>query len=523
MSAAERPLTPTAEAPLREKLAQLLFVRIGSNLPPIRTVEEDEDRVLELLEQVPVGGLCLFNGSFANTPGTLARLQQRSKYPLLISADMERGAGQQLRGYPLFPHAMAFDALGVGAADAVSSFGRLTAETARAAGVHIDYAPTADVNSDPRNPIISTRAFGTRPERVAELAAAFIRGCREGGLRTAAKHCPGHGDTHEDSHHARPVVTASREVLQDRELPPFRAAIEAGVPLVMSAHVCYPALDESGQPATFSRQILGDLLRGELGFDGAVVTDSLLMAGAKIGFDSEGEMAIQALNAGVDILLDPAEPLATLEALEAAVHDGRLCASRINEALLRVERLKELAFQNEISSTFDEAANRRQTEELALDVARRSTVIVRNEHSLLPFNANQSLCVVLINPFPLPSNADPPPLGIYLQSKFDKLRHFEIGAEPSNDTLQQVVQAAGEAQQRLVAIVVKPAAWHQFGLSPRLRDWLQALIERSPTAVACLGAPQGLEPYSAAAAQLCTFSDVPASQFALAERIVSRP
>jgi hypothetical protein len=172
---------------------------------------------------------------------------------------------------------------------------------------------------------------------------------------------------------------------------------------------------------------------------------------------------------------------------------------------------------------FNEAANRRQTEELASDVARRSTVIVRDDRSLLPFNANQSLCVVLINPFPLPSNADPPPLGIYLQSKFDKLRHFEIGAEPSNDTLQQVVQAAGEAQQRLVAIVVKPAAWHQFGLSPRLRDWLQALIERSPTAVACLGAPQGLEPYSAAAAQLCTFSDVPASQFALAERIVSRP
>jgi beta-glucosidase-like glycosyl hydrolase len=523
MSAAARPLTPAAEAPLREKLAQLLFVRIGSNLPPVRTVEEDEDRVLELLEQVPVGGLCLFNGSFANTPGTLRRLQQRSKYPLLISADMERGAGQQLRGYPLFPHAMAFDALGAGAADAVRDFARLTAETARAAGVHIDYAPTADVNSDPRNPIISTRAFGTRPERVSELAAAFIRGCRDGGLLTAAKHFPGHGDTHEDSHHVRPVVTASREMLRERELPPFRAAIDAGVPLVMSAHVCYPALDESGQPATFSRQILGDLLRDELGFNGVIVTDSLLMAGAKIGFDSEGDMAIQALNAGVDILLDPAEPLATLEALEAAVQDGRLSWSRINDALLRVQRLKELVFLDAPSPRFDETANRRQTEELASDVARRSTMIVRNEHSLLPFRADQSLCVVLINPFPLPSNAEPPPLGSYLQARFENVRYVEIGAKPSNDTLQQVAHAAGEAQQRLVAIVVKPAAWHQFGLPPKLRDWLQALTDRWPTAVACLGAPQGLEPYATTAAQLCTFSDVPASQLALAERIVSRP
>jgi beta-glucosidase-like glycosyl hydrolase len=291
----------------------------------------------------------------------------------------------------------------------------------------------------------------------------------------------------------------------------------------MSAHVCYPALDESGQPATFSRQILGDLLRGELGFDGAIVTDSLLMAGAKIGFANEGDMAIQALNAGVDILLDPAEPLATLEALETAVRDDRLSASRNNEALQRNQRHKELVFLDVPSPRFDETANRRQTEELASDVARRSTVIVRNEHSLLPFGADQSLCAVLINPFPLPSNAEQPPLGHFLQERFNEAQYFEIGAEPSNDVLQQIAQAAAGAEQRLVAIVVKPAAWHQFGLPPKLRDWLQALTERLPTAIACLGAPQGLEPYAAAAAQVCTFSDVPASQFALAERIVLRP
>src|SRR5262249_47302223 len=158
-----------ADAPLRERLAQLMMVRIGSNMPPVRTVEEDEERVARLLAECPVGGLVMFNGSFAETPRTLERLQRLGRYPLLIPPDLERGAGQQPAGFPLFPHAMAFDALGAGAAEAVRRYGELTGAASRAAGVHIPFAPVADVNSDPRNPIIATRAFGADPHRVAEL------------------------------------------------------------------------------------------------------------------------------------------------------------------------------------------------------------------------------------------------------------------------------------------------------------------------------------------------------------------
>jgi len=523
MSTTAKPLAPGSHAPLRDKLAQLMFVRIGSNLPPVRTVEEDEERVAALLENCPLGGLVLFNGSYASTPATLARMQKISRYPLLVSADLERGAGQQLRGYPLFPHAMAFDALGAEAAAAVHRFAELTAQASRAGGVHINFAPVADVNSDPRNPIIATRAFAAEPGRVAELAAAFVRGCRAGGLLATPKHFPGHGNTHEDSHHALPTVEASRDQMKRRELPPFAAAIAAGAPLVMTAHVRYPALDASGRAATLSRPILTGLLRNELGFQGAVVSDSLLMEGVKVRCANEGELALTAINAGVDILLDVANPPATLDSLVTAVQAGQLSEDRVNEALARVSRLKSAMFDAEQQpAAFNEEINRRETLALALDIARRAALVSKNEGHLLPFSQARSLCAIFVNPFPLPSNADKPPLGDLLRERFPKLQHYELGADPPDAQLEEIGRVALQAEQLLAAFVVKPAAWHRFGLPPKLRDWLQWLASQRPTAAACLGAPQGLEPLAHAAAQICTFSDVPVSQQALVERLVGR-
>jgi beta-glucosidase-like glycosyl hydrolase len=520
VTASEQSFQFPADAPLREKLAQLMFVRIGSNLPPVKTVEEDEARVAELLKSCPLGGLIVFNGSYAATPATLVRLQRESRYPLLVSSDLERGAGQQLRGYPLFPHAMAFDALGLGAGEAVFKFAELTGQTSRAAGIHITFGPVTDVNSDPRNPIISTRAFAADSTRAAELAAEFVRGCNAAGFLSAAKHFPGHGNTHEDSHHALPTVDATREEMAVREFPPFASAIAAGVPLVMSAHVRYPALDAAGAAATLSKPILTDILRGELGFEGAVVSDSLLMEGVKIGCANEGELALKAINAGVDILLDVADPVGTLDSLEKAVAAGTLSEARVNEALARVLSLKAAAFGALANEAFNEAENRRQTEAMALDIARQATVVPKQTGGLLPFTPELSLCAVLVNPFPLPSNAEPPPLGKMLAEKFPRLDYFELGAEPSDADLARIAELAANADQLLAAFVVKPAAWHRFGLPPRLRDWLQGLVAQRPTVIACLGAPQGLDPLAEAPVQICTYSDVPVSQAALVERLL---
>ncbi|RIK80915.1 MAG: hypothetical protein DCC67_08725 [Planctomycetota bacterium] len=511
-----------ARLSLRDKLAQLMIVRLGSDMPPKRTAEEDQERVAALLQQCPVGGLVVFNGTSAETPATLARLQRLSRTPLLVGADLERGAGQQLRPWPLVPHAMAFDALGAGAADAVFEFARLAAEAARWAGIHVTFGPVADVNSNPRNPIIATRAFSTDPGRAAELAAAFVRGCRAAGMLATAKHFPGHGDTSEDSHDAVPCVTASVDDLSARELAPFRAAIAAGAPLVMTAHVRYPALDPTGAPATFSPRIVAKLLREDLGFQGVAITDSLLMDGARMGFAGEGEMAVAALGAGVDVLLDLAEPLATLDALEAAVEAGRLPLARVDEAHQRFTALRAAAFApSEAAAGFDAEENRRRTESLALDVARRATVVVKQRPGVLPLCPQRSLCAVLVDPFERPRNMPPSPLGDLLRTRFAKVEHFAVPADPPDALLESIGRAALGAEQLLVAFVVKPAAWYRFGLPAGLCRWMQSLAAAQPMVAACLGAPQGLQPLDAAAVQICTYSDVPASQAALVERLLA--
>jgi hypothetical protein len=216
-----------------------------------------------------------------------------------------------------------------------------------------------------------------------------------------------------------------------------------------------------------------------------------------------------------------AEPLSTLEALEAAVASGALSQARVAQAFARVARLKSAVFgDSPQQADFKEPDNRRQTEAAALDIAARAITMPKVEGRLLPFDPHRSTCAVLVNPFPLPSNAEPPPLGTMLSQRFSNLQYFELGADPPDSLLDEVCDAARSAEQLLAAFVVKPAAWHRFGLPPRLRDWLQQLASAQPTIAACLGAPQGLEPITAAAMQICTFSDVPVSQQALVDRLL---
>ncbi len=514
--------TTTILAPptsLREKLAQLIVVRIGSNLPPVRTVEQDAERIAELLPDCPVGGLILFNGQRDQTPATLAHLQTISKRPLLIASDIERGVGQQLLGPGLFPHAMAFEALGDEAEQTVEEFARLTALDARACGLHITFAPVADVNVDPRNPIIATRAFGDDPERVAQLVSAFVRGCQAGGLLSTAKHYPGHGNTHEDSHHSVPTVVADREAMERCELVPFRAAIAAGVPLIMSAHVCYPAWDDTGTPATLSQPILIDLLRQQMGFEGAVVSDSLLMEGVTSQCANEGELAVDTLLAGVDILLDVAKPQATLAVLEEAVRVGKLPEARVEEAFARLWLLKQLMFENE--GPAEEISLAEKTDTLANKVAVESIRTLSDKQKIRPFNPTQKACAILVRPYD--SHLDPPqqPLGAAMKALSPNCEYHELGPRSQPEDFERVLTSAADVEQVLLAIIVKPAAWHAFGLLPEQHTFVEQLTRQQTCVLASLGTPEALHQYDDAKIKLCTFSDVPASQRALAALVFS--
>ena len=260
---------------------------------PLR--EGEPDRSLRLAEQ-GVGGFCIFSAP-ADVGDLIARLQDVAPHPLLIASDIEHGVGQQVEGGRLHPSA---GALGPDAAEVA---GIQTGFEARSHGITMAFAPVCDVASHPRNPIIHARAFPD-PQR---SAPRFVIGARRMGLRTCAKHFPGHGATALDSHEALPRVDADVETWHARDLPPFRACIEAGVDAVMTAHLACPALTGSSDlPATLSRRVLKDLLRGELGFSGVIVTDALLMEGVLAG-RTEVEAARAALLAGCDILLCPAD------------------------------------------------------------------------------------------------------------------------------------------------------------------------------------------------------------------------
>lgn len=305
-------------------------------LPAVRwsaeTGFEEHRETVERGLELGVGGFIIFNGEARAVRDFAADLHRRALHPLLIASDLERGAGQQFRGATPLPPAAALGYLGE--AETTRRAGELTAREARALGVNWIYAPVADVDLEPRNPIIGTRAFGRTPETVATHVAAWTEGCAAGQALSCAKHFPGHGRTVGDSHIEKPVVDAPREMLE-ADLLPFRAAVRAGVDSMMTAHVAYTALAPSGLPATLSPRILGDLLRDELGFGGLVVTDALIMEGFIEDMD-EAHAAVEALRAGCDVLLYPQDVEGVIAAVTAALADGRLRRSRVEDALRRI-------------------------------------------------------------------------------------------------------------------------------------------------------------------------------------------
>jgi beta-glucosidase-like glycosyl hydrolase len=294
---------------------------------------ESIERGLEL----GVGGFILFGGEARAVRALTDELHRRAPHPLLIASDLERGAGQQFRGATPLPPAAALGSLDDEAL--AERAGELTAREARALGVNWIYAPVADVDLEPENPIIGVRAFGSAPDGVARQVAAWVRGCTRGGALSCAKHFPGHGRTVGDSHIERPTVRVSREQLE-QDLAPFRAAIGAGVDSLMTAHVAYPALDPEGRPATLSPPIIGGLLRGELGYGGLVVTDAIIMEGMTEG-GSEATASVEALAAGCDALLYPQDNEAVIAEVRAAVGDGRLPRERVEDALRRIAEAAE--------------------------------------------------------------------------------------------------------------------------------------------------------------------------------------
>jgi beta-N-acetylhexosaminidase len=304
---------------------------------------EDLDSVEKAIRKGRVGGVWLLPtqmNSPAETAELVNRLQAAAPQPLLIGVDAEAGLGLVMRGATLLPTAMALGASGD--SDLVRAAAAVTASEAAACGINAVAAPVLDVNVNPANPIINTRAYGEDPDLVARMGTAFLAGLAsardDGVVLPIGKHFPGHGDTITDSHLQLSKVDHDSARLEQVELLPFNAAIAADILMLMTAHVAYPALDPSGAPATLSQPILTDLLRTKMGFEGAVVTDCMNMHAITHNYDA-GEATAEAVRAGCDLILTDRWDVA-YEALLHALLEDQLRGSRIREAAERVRTVK---------------------------------------------------------------------------------------------------------------------------------------------------------------------------------------
>ncbi len=332
------------ERSLKHDVAQMVMPRLDG------VMLEDPRYVLQaqLLVQEGIGGFILFGGSVARTPGRLRELQAVAETPLLITSDVERGLGQQLAGGTRFPSQRAVASAvnrrsknDIGLLERMLDAVRI--ET-RSAGIHAVFSPVVDVNNNPDNPIICTRAFGDEPGIVEWFGSRYIKqlqkpsGKGKTALLACAKHFPGHGDTDQDSHAVLPVIRADRQRLNRVELPPFRQAVKDGVGMVMVAHLLVPALEPS-KPTTFSKKTITALLREGMEFGGLIVSDALDM-GALAKDYAPGEIAVRAVEAGIDILLHPGNARQTIDAVVSAVEEGRLTRQRIDESVERIMKAK---------------------------------------------------------------------------------------------------------------------------------------------------------------------------------------
>ncbi len=329
---------------IRRLLAQCIMPRISANdYYDVERGESLRKALHALIQSEGIGGVCVFAGDALETAQMLKELQQiaaRAQHPpLLVSADFEHGVAMRLSGGTAFPHAMA---LGVADNPAMTEkVARAIALEAKAVGVHWNFAPVADVNSNKNNPIINTRAFGETPDVVTRHVKAYTRGTQAENILATVKHFPGHGDTHADSHLEMPTLPFDRERLFALELAPFQAAIADGVRSLMVGHLAVPALEPDTQrPASLSKNVMTRLLREELGFEGIIVTDALDMKAITNNF-SVGESAVMAFSGGADVVLLSPDPLRALDALEAAVQDGRIPQEQLFASAKRILEAKE--------------------------------------------------------------------------------------------------------------------------------------------------------------------------------------
>jgi beta-N-acetylhexosaminidase len=465
----------------------------------------------------------------------LNRLQTKSKLPLLFAADFERGLSMRMLGATNFPHAMAFGA--DGNVEDAETFGLITGQEARAIGVHWNFFPDADVNSNPANPIINTRSFGEDPKQVGDLVTAYIKGAHEARMLTTVKHFPGHGDTATDSHLGVASVNGDRAHLDSIELPPFRQAIAAGVDSVMVAHVTVPALDsDPNHVASISAPVVSDLLETQMGFKGLIVTDALDMAGLTHLFvDDIGRAAVEAFKAGNDLLVIPPDLGASYNSMLKAVRSGEISRQRLDRSVLKILKTKgELGLDK--SRTVDLSAiatlvGKPGNIAFGQQVAESAITLVRDNGKVLPLKSNgtakaslpymtkeethnQVVAVLFSDDVRTDSGRA---FGREFRARIPDARVIYVDPRIAAGMSDEVLKAVDEAQTVVTAVYVIPTAG-KIGnsMADATGTLLQQLLDHvaEKSMVVAMGNPYLAADFPKIENYMCTFSNASVSEVA---------
>ena len=535
---------------LEEKVGQLISVGINATF-----LNQDSDAYQTLKHQVEdnhIGGIILFRGPVYESVILVNRMQQLAKYPLLVSADLEAGAGMRFDDTINFPWNMAVAA--TGNPDYARRQGEVTAREARALGVQHVFAPVVDVNNNAANPVINVRSYGEDPVDVARFAAAFTQGAQSSGVIATAKHFPGHGDTAVDSHRGLPEINVSRDRLNSIEFVPFQSAVNAGVGSIMVGHIALPQLDsttvkplpkavkskptdtdEAGEiieekatmPATMS-PVMGGILRNDLKFKGMIVTDALSMSGLTIYF-SQDEAAVRALEAGADMLLKPSEVETAFRGVRDAVKSGRLTEKRIEESARRILTAKyDLGLVDQRITpidTIDRTVSSKEAGILANEIAEHAITLVRDEDKLLPLNGLKPDAKVLNIAI---TNGDD---RLFIANSFvsrlaksgRKVETIALDDRSSEAEVQKAIELSRSADLIIASLYgrVRSGQVRSVGLPDAGAKVLNAVIGgKTPTVGISFGNPYLLQSFPGLRTYIVAYGDMPSLQQATARALL---
>ncbi|HEX8288916.1 MAG TPA: glycoside hydrolase family 3 N-terminal domain-containing protein [Pyrinomonadaceae bacterium] len=505
---------------LREKIGQMIIMPLSGEFT--NTQSEKFADMRRQIEQNKVGGFTLFRGEANSIAAVTNEAQKIAKIPLFFSADYERGLRMQLRTGTPFTTNMGVAASG----DVQAAYrqGKIICEEMRAIGANWLFAPVADINNNPDNPVINIRSFGADPQRVGEFVAAVSRGTQEAGCLSTLKHFPGHGDTATDSHIGLSIVPIDRARLNSVELVPFQMGINSGVDSVMTAHLAVPQVTGDNLPGTLNPKISTGILRQELKFNGIITTDSMEMGAITKSFPN-GESAVMAVKAGADVVLFPPNIEKAIEAIEAAVKKGEITEERINESVRRLlaakyrlglaqNRFVDLAKVNEL---VEKPENVRE----ANATAEKSITLLRNSDNILPLTAtkaNKTLFVVLA--------ADDDPIeGVALMPEIQKraaqAKIVRLDPRSTDEEYKKVLNDARQADSIVLAPFVKRAAAKGTVALPENQTNFvkQAIALEKPVAVIAFGSPYLIRQFPEAKNYIAAYAIEEVAQTAAARAI----